>query len=295
MRIFDWSIQCQKRHIWTNKVNNTEDVSSVFSLIEDPRPVFTAQKDLVGVISTLSSYLLQDTISIVTLFWWAILAKILCPFNRNTFFSSAFVLGFVAREALSAEIYNSKSSSCENCDPKSKSFLFNTTKKSLISGLPLPSMELKRKIELRNFESKTEDLVSLQSTKSKQSNINLVTKPPRAYKLRELIPPSFYMPVDAKYSSAQSRPSTYQSYLVRKHGLKPHPYLKQVQVITAPPAPFDYSDNYSDKTVYENYVREADSQELQSDSDWKIHWISWREQDEYSCFLPSFCSCQRLK
>ena len=258
------------------------------SFVEDPNPVFTSQKDLVGVISTLSSFLLQDTISIVTLFWWAILAKILCQFNRNTFFSSAFVLGFIAREALSAEINNSKSSSCENCDPKSKSFLFNTTKKSLISGLPLPSMELKRKIELRNFESKTEDLVSLQSTRSKQSNINLVTKPTRAYKLRELIPPSFYMPFDVKYSSALSKPSTYQSYLVRKHGLKPHPYLKQVQVITAPPTPFDYSDNYTDKTtLYENYVREADSQKLQ-DTDWKIHWISWRNKTSILIFFLLF-------
>ena len=192
--------------------------------------------------------------------------------QRNTFFSCAFVLGFVAREALSAEIYNSQSGSCENCDPNSKSFSFNTTKKSFISALP--SMKLNRNIELRNFESKREDLFSLQSTKSKQSNTYLVAKPQRAYNLTELIPPSFNIPFDTRYSSSQYKPSTYQSYLVRKHGLKPHPYLKQVQVITAPPAPFDYSD-YSDNKLYDNYVRQADSSgELQSDSDWKIHWIN---------------------
>ena len=39
------------------------------SIIESPDPVFTAQKDLVGVVSTLSSSLLQDTYFIVTLFW----------------------------------------------------------------------------------------------------------------------------------------------------------------------------------------------------------------------------------
>ena len=39
------------------------------SIIESPDPVFTAQKDLVGVVSTLSTYLLQDTYFIVTLFW----------------------------------------------------------------------------------------------------------------------------------------------------------------------------------------------------------------------------------
>ena len=39
------------------------------SIIESQDPVFTAQKDLVSVVSTLSTYLLQDTYSIVTLFW----------------------------------------------------------------------------------------------------------------------------------------------------------------------------------------------------------------------------------
>ena len=187
-----------------------------------------------------------------------------------TFFSFAFVLGFVAREAISAKIYNFHSGSCENCDPNSKSFLFNTTKKSFFSARP--SIELKRNIELRNFESKTEDLISLRSTK--QSNTYLVTKPQRAYNLSELIPPSFNIPLDTRYSSSQYKPSTFQSYLVRKHRLKPHPYLEQVQVITAPPAPFDYRDS-SDHELYDNYVRQADSSgELQADGDWKIHWIN---------------------
>ena len=186
------------------------------------------------------------------------------------FFSSAFVLGFVAREALSAKKYNPHSSSCENCDTKSKSFLFNTTKKSLISGPPgLPSMKLKRRIELENFESKTETSVSL----PKQSNTYLVTKPQRAYQLSELIPPSFYIQFDSSYSSSQQRPSTYQSYLVKKHGLKPNPYLQQAQLITAPPAPFDYSENYSDSELYDSFVSKADREELKADSDWKIHWI----------------------
>ena len=39
------------------------------SVIEIPGPVFTAQKDLLAVISTLSSYFLQETYFIVTLFW----------------------------------------------------------------------------------------------------------------------------------------------------------------------------------------------------------------------------------
>lgn len=187
------------------------------------------------------------------------------------FFSCAFVLGFVAREAISAEMYNSLSGSCENCDLNSKSSFFSTTKKSFISALP--SMKLKRNIELRNFKSKTEDLISQLSTKPQQSNTYLVTKPQRAYNLSELIPPSFNIPFDTRYSSSQYKPSTFQSYLVRKHRLKPHPYLEQVEVITAPPAPFDYRD-YSDN-LYDNYVRQADSSgELQSDSDWKIHWIN---------------------
>ena len=166
------------------------------------------------------------------------------------FFSCAFVLGFVAREALSAQRFNPHSSPCKNCETKSKRFLFNTTKKSLMSGSPgLPSMKSKRKIELENFESKTKTLVSLQSIIPKQSNTYLVTKPQRAYQLSELIPPSFYIQFDSSYSSSQQRPSTYQSYLVRKHGLKPNPYLQQAQVITAPPAPFDYNKNYSDSEL----------------------------------------------
>ena len=195
------------------------------------------------------------------------------------FFSCAFVLGFVAREALSAERDNSHSGSCENCDIKSKSFFYDTTKKSSISGSPgLPSMKLKRKTELENFETKTEDLVSLQSTIPKQSNTYLVTKPQRAYPLSELIPPSFYIQFDSSYSSSKHRPSTYQSYIVRKHGLKPNPYLQQTHVITAPPAPFDYSEDYSedysDTQLYEDFDRKADREELKSDSDWKIHWIN---------------------
>ena len=39
------------------------------SLVNQLDPVFTEQKDLVSVISTLSSYLLQDTSLIISLFW----------------------------------------------------------------------------------------------------------------------------------------------------------------------------------------------------------------------------------
>ena len=112
-----------------------------------------------------------------------------------------------------------------------------------------------------------------------------MTKPPKVYNLSDLVPPSFYIPIDNKdYSSQyQFRPSTYQSYLVRKHRIKPNSYIQQVEVITIPPEPFDYGDHYTDSYtdtytdhgVYDTYGDhdDVDIWELNEDSDWKIHWI----------------------
>ena len=135
-----------------------------------------------------------------TLLWWSpYFGKDFPPWKVYKWkfaFSFAFLLGFIAREAISAEKKTSKSSSCESCDPERKSFLLNTTKGLLKSGQP--AEELTRKLNRDNYERKT-DLVFSQS----QLNTYLVTKPPKVYNLSDLVPPSFYIPIDNKDYSSQ--------------------------------------------------------------------------------------------
>ena len=179
------------------------------------------------------------------------------------FFSLAFLLGFLARG---------------------------------VSGVPrlLPGPSVSR--TLVSYQSPGQGQASLQprqsahythtpafsiSTAKPEFNQLKVTKPRKLYRLSDLVPPSFYLGGKSYDLNAQTFPVTYQSFLVRKHNLRPAKYIsfyKKTGNSSPPPPPPVPSPTPTNTFVNDGqgkWILTEPGSELSwsPSSDWTKHWI----------------------
>ena len=107
-----------------------------------------------------------------------------------------------------------------------------------------------------------------------------VTKPRKLYRLSDLVPPSFYLGAESYDSNAQTFPVTYQSFLVRKHNLRPAKYMniyEKTGVSSPPPpsVPYPTTTNTFVNDGQGKWILTEPGSELSwsPGSDWTKHWI----------------------
>ena len=118
------------------------------------------------------------------------------------------------------------------------------------------------------------------STAKPEFNQLKVTKPRKLYRLSDLVPPSFYLGGKSYDLNAQTFPVTYQSFLVRKHNLRPAKYIsfyKKTGNSSPPPPPVP------SPTTTSTFVNDGQGKWILTEpgselswspsSDWTKHWI----------------------
>ena len=118
------------------------------------------------------------------------------------------------------------------------------------------------------------------STAKPESNQLKVTKPRKLYRLSDLVPPSFYLGAESYDSNAQTFPVTYQSFLVRKHNLRPAKYTSFYKKTSnssppPPPVPSPATTNTFVNDGQGKWILTEPGSELSwsPGSDWTKHWI----------------------
>ena len=124
--------------------------------------------------------------------------------------------------------------------------------------------------------------VSTFSTAKPEFNQLKVTKPQKLYRLSDLVPPSFYLGGKSYDLNAQTFPVTYQSFLVRKHNLRPAKYMsfyKKTGNSSPPPPPPPVPSPTTTSTFVNDdqgkWILTEPGSELSwsPSSDWTKHWI----------------------